>query len=72
MIPPNVLQMRLIQTFWAVLRKKIVDKVWTAEETPELISQMKIIIRNVPENLCQKLMRGVNVVNYLQMVFYLK
>jgi hypothetical protein len=57
--PPNVPQVRPIERFWAYLGKKLYENGWTTDSVPKLKKRIKKIIREVPQDLCQNLMKGV-------------
>ena len=54
--PPNVPQLRPIETFWAILGQKLYENGWTGEDYPELIRRIRRIIRTTPLNALRNLM----------------
>lgn len=57
--PPNVPQVRPIEEFWSILKRKVYFDGWTAESDKHLIRKIKKELRNMPKNVCQNLMRGL-------------
>ena len=57
--PPNVPQMRPIEIFWAILKRKVYSDDWTAESIEHLIKKIKKELKNMPSNVCQNLMSGL-------------
>jgi hypothetical protein len=57
--PPNVPQLRPIETFWAYLQRKLYENGWQAENIKQLSRRIRFIIRKTPEDLCQRLMRKI-------------
>ena len=59
MNPPNVPQLRPIETYWAIMQRKLYENGWTTDYLPDLIKRIKSIVRKTPDTLSQNLMRGV-------------
>ncbi len=57
--PPNVPQLRPIETFWANLKRKVYKNGWTASSTDELIKRIKKELKKIPVEDFQSLFRGL-------------
>ncbi|CAH1101845.1 unnamed protein product [Psylliodes chrysocephalus] len=55
--PPNVLQARPIESFWALLTRKIYDNGWEAQNQDQLRRRIYQKVREVDLEACQALMR---------------
>jgi transposase len=57
--PPNVPQVRPIENFWSILKSKVYSNGWTADSTEKLVEKIKLELKKMPINICQRLMSGV-------------
>jgi transposase len=57
--PPNVPQVRPIENFWSILERKVYLNGWKAETNEDLIKRIKRVLKEIPPNVCQRLMRGL-------------
>jgi hypothetical protein len=57
--PPNVPQVRPIENFWSILKSKVYSNGWTADSTEELVEKIKLELKKMSINICQRLMSGV-------------
>ena len=57
--PPNVPQLRPIETFWANLKRRVYSNDRTAKTIEELIAKIKSELRKTSVNSCQNLLRGL-------------
>lgn len=57
--PPNVPQVRPIEHYWAILKKRVYRNGWRAESVEELIKKVKLELRRTSPKTCQNLMRSV-------------
>jgi transposase len=59
MNPPNVPQVRPIEKFWSILKRKVYSNGYIAETTEDLIKRMKSELRKMPLKTCQNLMNSL-------------
>jgi hypothetical protein len=52
-------QVRLIKNFWSILKRKVYLNSWKAETNEDLIKRIKRVLKEIPPNVCQRLMRGL-------------
>jgi hypothetical protein len=57
--PPNVPQVRPIERFWSILKRKVYFDGWEAESNDHLIRKIKKELNNMPKTVCQSLMNGL-------------
>jgi hypothetical protein len=57
--PPNVPQVRPIENFWSILKRRVYLNGWTAESDKDLIIKIQKELKNMPTNVCQRLMSGL-------------
>jgi hypothetical protein len=57
--PPNVPQVRTIENFWSILKRRVYLNGWKAESDKDLIIKIKKELKNMPTNVCQRLMSGL-------------
>ena len=54
--PPNVPQVRPIETFWAHLKRRVYENGWTTDNTKDLTKRIRKLIKSSDENVAQNLM----------------
>ena len=57
--PPNVPQLRPIETFWFLLKSKVYSNGWQPKTSEDLFQRIKSCIRTIENSKCEKLMTGV-------------
>lgn len=57
--PPNVPQARKIEQFWAVLKRKVYEKGWEAENDKQLVRRIKQKLKEIDKKVFQSLMLKV-------------
>ncbi len=57
--PPNEPQVRPIENFWSILKRRVYLNGWTEESDKDLIIKIKKELKNMPTNVCQRLMSGL-------------
>jgi hypothetical protein len=50
---------RPIENFWGILKRRVYLNGWTAESDKDLIIKIKKELKNMPTNVCQRLMSGL-------------
>ena len=55
--PPNVPQLRPIESFWAILGQKLYNNGWTTDDLKKLIRRIRYLIRETPLDQLRNLMR---------------
>ena len=54
--PPAVPQLRPIETFWAIFKRKIYENGWSAKTVEELQKRAQKVLRKMPEDTVRNLM----------------
>jgi hypothetical protein len=54
--PPNILQLRKIETFWSHLKNKVYSDEWEAKPIPKLIAKIERELKTFDANYCQNLL----------------
>ena len=57
--PPNVPQLRPIESYWAILGQKLYQNGWTGKNIKQLIRRIRYLIRTTPIDVLRNLMKGV-------------
>ena len=57
--PPNVPQARPVEDFWSVLKRKVYEKCWTANNEQQLIERIKRKLKEIDPLLCQRMILKV-------------
>ena len=58
--PPNCPQLRPIEDFWAILKRKVYEKGWKAKSIDDLKRRIKLKIKTFDQTVCQRLMSGLH------------
>lgn len=53
--PSNVPEARSIEDFWAILKSRVYANAWRAENTRQLANRIKRCLRNMDQDLVQRL-----------------
>lgn len=56
--PANVPQARVIENFWAILKRKVYEKGWKARTTTQLKCRITRCLKKIDPNLVQRLAEG--------------
>lgn len=60
--PPNVPQARPIENFWSILKRKVYEMGWEAQNEQQLIDRIKRKLKDIDLSVVQDLIRGVRTI----------
>jgi hypothetical protein len=58
--PPNIPQARPIEDFWSILKRKVYEKGWEAENEQHLIDRIKRKVKEIDESVVQTMILKVH------------
>ena len=58
--PANVPKVRPIEDFWAILKQKVYEKDWKAQNIPQLRARIIFCLRNLDKDLVQRTFSSVH------------